>query len=302
LHDPSSSVRQSAALALERLGWRPSNIEEQASFDVALGNTRAAALKGQAAVNPLLSELGDQTESLRRAAAEALEGVDDPRRVQPLLQAAADPEPNVRVSAIHALAKAGGEQVMRVLVQRLRDPDCHVRLAAALVLGKRDNPEFVPQFIALLNDSYYEVRLTAVQFLGRVRQPQSVEALVPRLKDSDSDVRLATTKALGEIGSPGGIEALVLALIDDERTVRHQAGLSLDQIDANWPQSEHAQRACAALERSLDGRPAWVRASACEVINKLRRSPVARTSEPGGIQLRMAAPDSLGGKGSGVGH
>ena len=302
LHDVSASVRQGAALALERMGWRPSSEEEQASYEIALGNTRAASLKGQAAVNPLLSELGDKAESLRRAAAEALEGVDDPRRVKPLLQAAADPEPNVRVSAIHALAKAGGDQVTEVLLRGLRDPDCHVRLAAAVVLGRRDNPEFVPQLIPLLTDSYYEVRLTVVQFLGRVRQPESVPPLLPRLKDSDSDVRIAVAKALGEIGSPDAIEALVMALIDDEKTVRHFAGLSLNQIDANWTQSEAAKRACAALEKSMQDRPAWVRASVSDVINKLRQgsggtpseAPKEASQETPRIELKMAAPDLLG--------
>jgi len=119
----------------------------------------------------------------------------------------------------------------------------------------------------------------------------------PRLKDSDSDVRLATAKALGEIGSPGAIEALVLALIDDERMVRHVAGLSLNQIDANWTQSEPAQRACAELEKSLQTRPAWVRASASDVINKLRRKSAGAVSESGVLQFKMAAPDSLGGRG-----
>jgi HEAT repeat protein len=42
----------------------------------------------------------------RRAAAEALENVDDSRATQPLLAVLKDEDPTVRVSAIHALALA----------------------------------------------------------------------------------------------------------------------------------------------------------------------------------------------------
>jgi HEAT repeat protein len=289
LQDSSSEVRHSAAIALRSLGWRPSNDEEQAMFEVAIGNTRAASFKGEAAVNPLVGELGHTTDSMRRAAAEALEGVDDPRRIQPLLAAAADPEPTVRVSAIHALGKVSGEQVTRALVKALRDPDSHVRLAAAIVLGRHDNPEHVPQFLRLLEDTYFEVRLTAVQFLGRMRQPQTVAPLLPRLNDKDSDVRLDTAKALGEIRSPEAIEALVVALIDDEHAVRHAAEMALSWIDRNWVKSEAAQRGCAALQNSMNHRPAWVRAAASQVIARLRPESADGTAESEGGGFKMAA-------------
>ena len=289
LKDVSPEVRQSAAVALRSLGWRASNDEEQALFEVALGNTRAAAFIGRAAVNPLVSELDHDTSSVRRAAAEALEGVEDPRRVQPLLAAITDTEPTVRVSAIHALNNAGGEQVTRALFRALRDPEPHVRLAAAVVLARRENADLVPEFLRLLNDSHFEVRLTAVQFLGRARQPHTVEALLPRLGDKDSDVRLATARALGEIGSPTAIETLVLALIDDESAVRHAAELSLNQIDHTWAQSEAAQRACLALQGSMNRRPAWVRAAASELIGKLRPGPGASYAGDGIGSLKMAS-------------
>ena len=53
----------------------------------------------------LVTELKHDTSFQRRAAAEALEEVDDPRATQPLLAALKDEDPTVRVSAIHALSK-----------------------------------------------------------------------------------------------------------------------------------------------------------------------------------------------------
>ena len=172
LKDSHPSVRTAAAAALRSLGWKPSTGEEQALFDVALGHAHAAAFAGQAAVKALVSELKHDTSFKRRAAAEALEDVDDPRATQPLLAALGDEDPTVRVSAIHALSKDAGAEVTLNLLALLRDPEACVRLAAAEVLAKRIDPALAPDFLGLLTDRNFEVRLSAVQFLGRIRDPE----------------------------------------------------------------------------------------------------------------------------------
>jgi HEAT repeat protein len=271
LKDPSSNVRTSAAMALRNLSWHPHTGEEQALFDVALGNARGAAMCGEAALNPLVSELAHDTGFARRAAAEALEGVNDPRRVEPLLAAVTDDEPTVRVSAIHALGKVtGNDDVTAALLRALRDPEGCVRVAAGQVLSKRESTDLVPYFLALISDNHFEVRLVAVQFLGRFYSPQIVEALQQRLGDKDCDVRLAATKALGVLGDPVAVESLVLVLVDEERAIRLAAESSLNQLDPSWAQSEAAQRAASRLEASLNDRPAWVRAATMQVVAKLR--------------------------------
>ena len=90
-------------------------------FEVALGHARAAALAGQAAVKALVTELKHDTSFKRRAAAEALEDVDDPRTTQPLLAALKDEDPTVRVSAIHALSKDASAEVMPRVLALFRD-------------------------------------------------------------------------------------------------------------------------------------------------------------------------------------
>ena len=272
LEDPSTSVRTCAAAGLRNLGWKPATREEEALFDIAIGNTRAAARAGEAAVASLVAELKHDTSFQRRAAAEALEEIDDPRRVQPLVLAARDPDPNVRVSAIYALAKETGEQVKTMLLNSLRDANPQVRLAATEVLAKQEDVTCIPCFFELLADHHFEVRLTAVQFLSKIRGPHLAEALVPLLQDPDNSVRRATAQALGGIGDPSTIEALVLALIDEEIAVRQAAGKALDQIAFHWSYSEAAQRAAAQLESSLSDRRAWVHSAARQALVKLRAS------------------------------
>ena len=54
LRDTAPNVRGSVAAALRNLGWVADNAESQALFEVAIGNVKAAAFRGVAAVNPLV--------------------------------------------------------------------------------------------------------------------------------------------------------------------------------------------------------------------------------------------------------
>jgi len=270
LKDAHPGVRTAAGTALRSLGWKPATGEEQALFDVALGHARAAAFAGQAAVKALVNELQHDTGFKRRAAAEALEEVDDPRATQPLLAALNDSDPTVRVSAIYALGKDASGDVMLKLLERFRDPEPCVRLAAAEVLAKRIDPALAPDFLGLLTDPKFEVRLSAVQFLGRIRDPDIAQALLPLLTDTDSDVRQAVAVALGTIGEPAAVGALVLALTDEERAVRQAAELALGRLHPNWVCSEAAQRAAPQLEAALNDPRGWVRSAAGQVLAKLQ--------------------------------
>src|SRR6185369_4805696 len=90
LKDAHHQVRSSAVIALRNLGWQPSTREEQALYDIATGNVLAAAGGNDIAADPEIKELKQDTTFIRRAVAEALECVDDPRRIKPLLRALGD--------------------------------------------------------------------------------------------------------------------------------------------------------------------------------------------------------------------
>jgi len=272
LRTPNPQDRASAGAALRALGWVPATPEEEALFEVAIGNTRAAALKGEAALEPLVSELHHDTSFARRSAAEALEGVKDPRRIQPLIAAVNDPDPTVQVSAIHALSAEDGPVIINTLVKRLRHPESCVRQAAAEVLAKRNNPELVPHFLGLINDSSFEVRLATVKYLSQFAHPEITQGLLRLLGDKDSDVRLAAVKALGASAEPMAVEGLVLALVDEEQAIRQAAEGALYQINPCWAFSEAAQRAAARLEALLGSAAPWVRSTISQLLTKLREA------------------------------
>ena len=99
LSDSCPDVRSAAAGALRCLNWNPETPEDVARFEIAVGNARAAAFAGNAAVTSLVGELKADTSFHRRAAAEALKDVADPRRICPLLEALKDPVRDSRPGA-----------------------------------------------------------------------------------------------------------------------------------------------------------------------------------------------------------
>ncbi|HEX4343913.1 MAG TPA: HEAT repeat domain-containing protein [Verrucomicrobiae bacterium] len=271
LRDPKSRVRNAAALSLRKLGWKPRDKEDHALFEIALGNPRGAVRAGSDAVAPLASELSCDTSLCRRAVAEVLRDLNDPRATNSLLKAATfDPDVSVRVAAIYGLADMEASLAVPVLEKGISAGDERVRLAAVQVLAKKAGPKQVPRFLLLLKDNHFEVRLASINFLGKLRDAKFNEALVPMLWDHDHDVREAAAKVLGEMKCQTAKEALILALIDEEHAVRIAAERALEQIDQQWISSEAAQKAKARLELSANDGRSWVRSATVDLLDKLR--------------------------------
>ena len=286
LKDADPAVRTAAAVALRALGWKASTKEELARYEIALGNTPGTSSLGEAAVNPLVAELRNETSFYRRAAAEALKELNDPRKVGPLIEALKDPDSTVRATALHSLQFVTSEEVTGEILRLFRDSDSNVRLAAAQVMSRRADAA-PTHFLGLLEDKSFELRLVAVQFLSRIRNPHIAEVLLPRLSDPDIDVRQETAAALGSMGNSSVIESLVLCLADEDRLVRKAAERSLDQIDPAWTESSAARIARPQLEALLDVRPGWVRP---EIQQILARLPAPACAPDDFIQPESAAP------------
>ena len=140
---------------------------------------RVAALKRRRDVAGLIDALQTGNERDRRAAANALVTIPDPRAVDPLIEA-------------------------------LRSDDWLVRTNAALALGEFQDSRpdsalrrIVQPLNAALGDQQPSVRAAAASALGRLRDPASVEPLVAVLDDDNPAV--------------GKTAALVLRGYDDER-------------------------------------------------------------------------------------
>jgi HEAT repeat protein len=253
LKDPEPSVRRAAAASLRALNWRPSTRDEAARFDIALGNTKDAAL---AAPKPESSpaESTQQTAFHRRERAEALKAKSDPARISALLKAARGSDSLVRLAAIHDLGQVPVSIVSEELLKFLGHPEPEVRLVASQALAGREDTR-PAHLLGLLEDSNPEVRLVAVRFFARVPDQQIVQVLLPLLTDPVAEVRLATATTIGLIGNTSAIEDLVVALVDDDIHVCNAAHQALLRIDPNWLLSDGACTARPRLEALLSSRP-----------------------------------------------
>src|SRR5262249_2257127 len=111
---------------------------------------------GVAEASPVLTGLlSHSSESVRQAAAQALERVADPAVFGSLIRSLGDPSAKVRFSLVGALGHAGSDGRKLTAAQRellvshlegllLRDVDPGVRSRAATVLGERGLPSILP--------------------------------------------------------------------------------------------------------------------------------------------------------------
>jgi HEAT repeat protein len=105
LKDGDSDVREAAAGALGKIGWKPEKGEAEALYLIAQGKWDECVKIGAPAVEPLIAALKDGDSGVREAVAKALGAIGDARAVEPLIAALKDGEPGVRKAAAEALVK-----------------------------------------------------------------------------------------------------------------------------------------------------------------------------------------------------
>jgi HEAT repeat protein len=121
----------------------------------------------------------------RRAAANALILIPDPRAAEPLTAALRDSDALVRQNAALALGELQGprpeyEATVDPLVAALADTSPSVRAMAASALGRRKDGRAVPALIALLDDGDDAVRTVATAVLASFDDARAREALAAR--------------------------------------------------------------------------------------------------------------------------
>ncbi|GIK67653.1 MAG: hypothetical protein BroJett018_54470 [Chloroflexota bacterium] len=221
-----SDVQWWAASALGRIGTPAVDPLILALQDADSGVRRAVAealgeIGNPRAVDPLILALQDADSGVRRAAADALGQIGDPRAVDPLIKSLRDSHSGVRRAAAQALGKIGDPAVAPLIIA-LQDTDSGVRQVTAQALGKIGDPRAVHPLITALHDSGLSVRQEVVDALGRIGTP-AIDPLIKALGDANSGVRRGAVDALGKIADPRAVESLIIALYDSDLFVRRGA-------------------------------------------------------------------------------
>ena len=222
LNDPSPSVRESAASALEQLN-----------------DSRV--------VGPMIKALKDENNGVRASAAKALGQLNDGGAVSPLIESLKDEDPQVRTNAAFSLGKLDDRRAVGPLIKALKDDVWSIRADAAFSLGQLNDSRAVSPLIESLKDEDTQVRTNAAFSLGKLNDRRAVGPLIGSLKDEDSMVRADAAKALGQLNDRRAIDPLTEVLKDDVWDVRTNAAWALDQLRfniASIPQSWNLQSAC----------------------------------------------------------
>jgi HEAT repeat protein len=169
-----------------------------------IGDTRA--------IDPLIKSLQSDDRWIRRSAANALAGMNDPRIIQPLvwhLSEANEPDPEVRRSAAGALAKMYPIEALEPLALALHDSSLGVRLLAGLALGRIGQPA-TESLLKASQDSDSKVRDIAIATLGTIGGKLAKDELKRVLANENEEptVKLTAIQALYKMGDPDSITEL----------------------------------------------------------------------------------------------
>jgi len=156
------------------------------------------------ALESLLKMLDSKDRWIRRAAAVALEGMDDERLIEPLMShmlEISEPDVEVRRSCARALARMEPLQAIEALAQALKDSSLGVRLEAGYALGRIGEPA-IDVLIKARYDEDSRVRDSAVSALGDIGGALARKEISSVLEDEDEEqtVKLTAIQALYKLG------------------------------------------------------------------------------------------------------
>lgn len=272
-------------------------------------------------VNALIARLKDENAGVRRAAAQSLGRLGDPRAVPALLAVLTDSDAEVRATVIDALADFEDPRAIDPIVGLLKDPVTDVRHNALNALSHWDKRVPAAPVIALLEDPDADVRREAVHLLDHMEARSAGPAIARLIHDPNADVRRNVVQAMGNMNDQSGAAAITEALSDPDPDVRHEALDALSNLKAPIAEATlikmmtdgdpDVRQAAAhiagersvvgaipALRRLIDDPKSDVRETATEALGNIA-DPAARQALRAALQspdpkVRRAAAEALG--------
>lgn len=148
--------------------------------------------------------------------------------------------------------------------------------ASRLGLAGRDGLSALTE---LLGDSDPLVVESGIRAVSGIGSKDAIPALAVLLQAPDSNLRMTAAQALGHTQSPDAVKPLLAAFVDPNEVVACTALSALEEIksrdNSGLPKQDLPADTVSALRASL-GDPRWrVRATAAEIIGKIRVSDLA---------------------------
>ncbi|HOY67261.1 MAG TPA: HEAT repeat domain-containing protein [Candidatus Ozemobacteraceae bacterium] len=193
----------------------------------------AIGLNDPDVIPTLVETLGNpyEVESVRYLAAEALGDAGDDRGSAPLLAALKDENVAVRYSAAAALSKMRGEHTVEALIEALGDTNEFVRSSVAYALGTIGDKRAVAALLGKAADASEVVRFSVGKALGGLGSDEVLDELGKRLETATADVRRVLIDVVSQIKNDKAVGMLRKALRDEDAETSFKASLALMNVD-----------------------------------------------------------------------
>ncbi len=275
MSDPYPDVRQTAVESLVRLGEGGEELRQlvlnflEPRLDspdqdlVASALRIAARLGGEKVMARLEFCLKDERSQVRRAAVEALGGIDSQQAVEILRLALTDEDTMVRREAVQMMGNRQSPEILPFLVPMLSDEDLWVRARAVQAVAGIDLAEAHGVLMEVVErEAAGPVKLAAIRALGQAGVSSSRPVLLSLVDGVDRESRMAAIEALGRMEGEETVDKLISCLGDEDWGLRSSAVKSL----GGFVGTERVRSALAAVADE-DSDP-MVRRMATDLLDK----------------------------------
>ena len=206
LKDEEWGVRVRTAGALDRIGWRPAEIEEKVRWLAASRSWDELAGLGASGVGELTEALKDKSPDIRAGAAKGMGLTADHRVVDPLIVALKDPNCFVRRQAAQSLGRIGESRAVPAVAANLTDWD-----SRDIVVGELFRLAWRPR----CHRDWVHVLISQSNFVALKNKrdwPQTREALMKDLRSGDDQTIRYAANSLIALGQDDTISVLIETL------------------------------------------------------------------------------------------
>lgn len=207
-------------------------------------------LQARQDIGKLIDALGDDDSNIRKAAADALGSLKNPRALESLIFRIVDWDESVRLAVVQALneidsnwrnsdaAKQAIPTLMELLEYKgqrtlVRDASLMMGLSFQFLPAPMRQELFAGQAVPAL----VEIIRSAIWAIGEISDPRAINTLI--LAVYDSDLREKAKEALGKIKRTDPVEFLKEALLGGDVFHHNTMGI-VEQVFPNWQNSEAA--------------------------------------------------------------
>jgi len=225
LEDEDAEVRRCAAMALERIGYVDTLLDEYGTPAFKSDVRRILLLVARAGVIESLSQrLATSEGALRKRIVRLFGEAEVKEAGGPLLDLLAEADDwSLEARIIESLGKVGAVEAVPRLIECLRDDEEWVRRSAVEALGRLDARESAEEVARILDDPSPMARESALAALVRLGVSDRREKIEQLLADPTPQVRRSAIEALRELGIPLAPEAAAALLTDTSEEVKAEA-------------------------------------------------------------------------------